>query len=207
MSDSTVPDLQLLKKKLRSLTRAGGKARLSLPCEHPQLSQQLPQGWPRGELTEILLPCLGIGEFSLLAPALARLTQNDEWLALINPPHPLQASALNRWHWKMQQVLIVKTAGQADTLWAMEQSLRGGACGAVLAWVAQPDDRQLRRLQLAAEHGASAGVLFRPLHTRQQRSPAALRLCLQPLTQRRLLSTVIKQRGSRGQPECTLQLP
>ncbi len=203
MPDNTAADLNLLKKKLRSLTRPSGRQR-RLPCDNPQLSEQLPLGWPRGELSEILFPCMGIGEFSLLAPALAQLTHNNEWLALINPPHSLQASALQRWQWNLQQVLVINSAGQADTLWAMEQCLRAGACGAVLSWVAQPEDRQLRRLQLAAEHGGSAGILFRPLHTRQQRSPAALRLCLQPLGQRRLRSTVIKQRGQRGQPERTL---
>ncbi len=207
MAKNTAEDLAALKKKLRSLTRPGGRPRRSLPCQHPRLAEQLPQGWPRGELTEILAPCLGIGEFSLLAPSLAALTQNNEWLALVNPPYSLQAAALNRWRWKLQQVLVIRCAGENDTLWAMEQCLRAGVCGAVIGWVAQPGDRQLRRLQLAAEHGASAGILFRPLNTRQQRSPAALRLCLQPLGRRRLRSTVIKQRGGRGQPQCTLTAP
>lgn len=202
--------LRLIKKKLRSMARPGGRRRSSLPWEHPELSAQLPGGWPRGELTEMLLPCLGIGEFSLLAPALATLTQNGEWLALINPPHHLQATALQQWQWQLQQVLIVKTQSQTDTLWAMEQCLRSGSCGAVVSWVTQPGDRQLRRLKLAAEQGYSAGLLFRPLGNRQQRSPAALRLCLEPMAehlgQRRLRSTIIKQRGRRGPPERLLTL-
>src|SRR5512139_1676876 len=41
-----------------------------------ELDRELPGGgWPQGQLTELLLDDAGIGELSLLAPALAQLAQ------------------------------------------------------------------------------------------------------------------------------------
>ncbi|HNA05104.1 MAG TPA: SOS cell division inhibitor, partial [Rhodocyclaceae bacterium] len=45
------------------------------------LDAELPGGgWPAGALTEIYPEVEGIGEFSLLAPALARLAIDDKWI-------------------------------------------------------------------------------------------------------------------------------
>ena len=49
-----------------------------------QLDAVLPGGgWPRGALTEILIPDEGIGELSLVMPALARLSHARRWLAWV----------------------------------------------------------------------------------------------------------------------------
>ncbi len=41
-----------------------------------ELDRELPGGgWPQGQLTELLLDAAGIGELSLLAPALAQLAR------------------------------------------------------------------------------------------------------------------------------------
>jgi hypothetical protein len=65
-----------------------------------------------------------------------------------------------------------------DQLWAVEQALRSGSCGAVLVWPQRIAPRQLRRLQLAAEAGQALGIVFRPLEAQHQHSPAALRILL-----------------------------
>ena len=59
-----------------------------------ELDAELPGGgWPRGALTEILVERVGIGECSLLLPALARMRAENRWLLLIAPPYRINAPA------------------------------------------------------------------------------------------------------------------
>ena len=64
-----------------------------VPTGFAELDRELPGGgWPRGGLTEILPLRRGIGELSLLLPALARLSSDElAWLVCVAPPHLLQA--------------------------------------------------------------------------------------------------------------------
>ena len=75
--------------------------------------------------------------------------------------------------------LLLVRAQAEDTLWAAEQALRSGSCGAVLAWPAAGGGRALRRLQLAAEAGRAWGLLFRSPRAAASPPPAALRLRLE----------------------------
>ncbi len=151
-------------------------------------------GWPRGALTEILASRRGIGELSLLLPALAQLTREDRWLAFIAPPHIPYAPGLAQGGVELARVLVVKPEKNPDTLWALEQALRAGCCGAVLAWPARTDFTALRRLQLAAEAGDAMAVIYRPEESARESSPAALRLLLSP-AEGELEIRVLKQRG------------
>jgi protein ImuA len=170
-----------------------------------ELDQALPGGgWPLGALTEILHGEAGIGELRLLMPALARLSRQGRWIALIAPPYIPYAPALAVSGIDLGHVLLVHPKGSVDGLWALEQALRAGTCGAVLAWPKQLDERVLRRLQLAAEAGKAWGVLFRDRAAAAQTSPAALRLELSSEGDRTLVR-LIKCRGG-GQQELALDL-
>ena len=72
---------------------------------------------------------------------------------------------------------MIEASGR-DALWAAEQCLRSGSCGAVLCWPQQADDRALRRLQVAAESGQTLAFAYRPLREAVNPSPAALRLAV-----------------------------
>lgn len=165
-----------------------------LPTGIPDLETILPGGWPRGALTEILIPDEGIGELGLVMPALAWLSRSKRWLAWVAPPHIPYAPALVSAGVDLSRVMVVRPRASADGLWAVEQTLRAGTCGAVMAWLTSADTTVMRRLQLAAEVGNSWGVLFRPLSMAGQSSPAALRLKLEP-TSRGLAVHVLKRRG------------
>jgi len=146
------------------------------PTGLAELDALLPGGgWPRGALSEILIEQDGLGECSLLLPALAALTQARRRVALIAPPYVPYAPALAAAGVDLAQLVHIDASG-TDTHWTAEQCLRAGCCGAVLNWLPQADYRQLRRLQLAAETGAAIGFVFRPLAAASQASPAALRL-------------------------------
>lgn len=166
----------------------------STPSGFPELDALLPGGgWPMGALTEIFCTVPGIGELRLALPALARLSAAGRRLAWIAPPHLPYAPALAARGIDLRRLLLVR-AREEDALWAAEQALRSGACGAVLAWPAAGETRALRRLQLAAETGRAWGLLFPPPRGAASPSPAALRLGLEPAGGR-LRVRVLKRRG------------
>ena len=169
------------------------------------LDRHLPGGgWPARGLTEILTEHYGIGELSLLMPALARLGQGEGgstgcivWVA---PPYIPYAPALHSQGIDLDRVLVVRdhtgARGNQDVLWAMEQALRLGSCAAVLAWTRSMDQAPLRRLQLAAEAGRCWAVLFRPPDASRQRSPAVLRMRLTAIGEQTRIE-ILKCRGGR----------
>ncbi len=129
----------------------------------------------------------GVGEFSLLFPALAELGQDGQWLVLIDPPWIPYPAALRGHGLALERLLWVRTGSAKESLWACEQALAATRGGAVLAWpelawselARKPIGfARLRRLQLAAEAGAKPAFLFRPEHAGKAASPAALRLHL-----------------------------
>ncbi|MGH8658747.1 MAG: translesion DNA synthesis-associated protein ImuA [Gammaproteobacteria bacterium] len=162
------------------------------------------RGWPRGALTEIVTAGQGSGALGLLIPALADLSQSEQWLAWIDPPYLPYAPALARRGIDLARVLIVLgTRTRGEMLWAVEQALRSGACGAVLVWLRSAHPRELRRLQLAAEVGQCWGVVFRPSVALDESSPAALRLLVaSPSTVH-----ILKRRGGEGVVRLDLRDP
>jgi cell division inhibitor SulA/protein ImuA len=146
---------------------------------HEALDRELPGGgWPTGTLTEVLHDTVGIGEISFLAGALARASGDDRLIAWIDPPHLPYAPALAQSGIALERCLVVRPAHRDDALWASEQAMRSGACGAVLLWLAKDDYAWLRRLQMAAEAGRSMAVLFRSTAAERLSTPAHLRVVL-----------------------------
>ena len=96
----------------------------------------------------------------------------------------------------------------ADLLWALEQSLKSGHLGAVLAWL--PLNLRadaLRRLQLAAQSHDGPVFIFRDALARSQPSPAPLRLLLQPAGIDQLSVRLLKRRGPALAQPLRLALP
>ena len=169
----------------------------ALPTGCVALDAALPSGgWPPGALSEILLPADGVGELQLAWPVLARLSQAGRTIVLVAPPYDVHAPA-----WAAAGIDLAHLhqvhAEPRDALWAAEQCLRSGACGAVLCWPAKADDRALRRLQVAAEAGQGIGLAFRPMPAARNPSPAALRVAIEPPAEGRSRQLrVLKCRGA-----------
>ena len=175
-----------LRAQLERMSRSGqadDQARpVAVPTGFAELDAALPGGgWPVGAITELMPAAQGIGELSLLMPALAQLSRAGRYLAWIAPPCLPYPPALVQHGLALERLLLVQAHDVRSVLWATEQVLRCPAIGAVLAWPAALDDRRVRRLQLAAEAGGSCGLLYRPPSAAQQPSPAALRLRLRAL--------------------------
>ena len=170
----------------------------SVPTAFAELDVALPGGgWPAGALTEIYVERPGIGELQLMMPAVARLTQAECWIMLVTPPYLPYAPALAAHGVKLPRLLLVQTSTLDESLWACEQALRAGGCGAVLAWLNPVHERALKRLQLAAESGGALALLFRSARVIPA-SPAALRLHISK-SESRTVVRILKRRGG-GMP-------
>jgi hypothetical protein len=181
----------------RRLFRAGqplARGQGATPSGFDALDEALPWGgFPRGALTEILLPAPGMGEIELIAAAWRRIGARER-LAIVAPPCVPYAPALRAQGLPLARLAWIE-APLAQAPWAAEQCLRAGCVGAVALWFAGGDDRSLRRLQLAAEEGSCHGFVFRPLRHAANPSPSALRLQLEA-TPGALRLRVLKCRGA-----------
>ncbi len=180
--------------------RANALASAAIPAQpsgFAVLDAELPGGgWPRGALTEILSDHVGVGECSLLTPALARLTAAGKWSLLVAPPQAPQAPAWALAGIDLTRLIVVSSDRASDVLWAAEQALASGALGAVLCWARRVDARQLKRLEVAAAGGDALAFLFRPAPVRTEASPCALRLLLSAGAHGSLAVELLKRRGA-----------
>ena len=191
----------------------GRGAEPALASGFAALDAELPGGgWPRRVLTELLLPHPGIGEIRLLAPSLAATLRAGRLVMLFDPPAALSAWALAQLGLDAEQMLVVdgrsKLLPDASSLWALEQALKSGHVGAVLAWL-PPRLRaeRLRRLQLAAQAHDGPAFVLREMAARQRPTAAPLRLALQPAGPDRLALHLLKRRGPPLAAPLKLALP
>ena len=170
--------------KLPGVWRGGELEQVTQPAlatGHAALDRELPgHGWPTGTLSEVLHDSVGIGEVAFLTGAMMRASEGDRMIGWINPPHLPYAPALAQSGLALDRCVVVRPANREDAFWAAEQSLRSGACGAVLLWLGESNDYALlRRLQMAAEAGRSMAVLFRSTAAERHSTPAHLRVVLE----------------------------
>jgi protein ImuA len=160
-----------------------------LSTGHAALDRELPGGgWPLATLSEVLHDGVGIGEVRFLFGAMARSSEGERMVAWINAPHLPYAPALAQGGIALERCMVVRPATREDALWAAEQALRSGACGAVMLWLESslPGERRsradqyawLRRLQMAAQAGRSMAVLYRSTAAEATSTPAHLRVVL-----------------------------
>ena len=120
---------------------------------HSGLDAALPgSGWPMGAVTELVNETAGCGELSLLLPVLARLSQENDWITMIDPPWIPYPPALHGHGLALEKLLLIRTQNRGESLWACEQVVRGIPGGAMLAWPDALSFSELRRLQLAAKN-------------------------------------------------------
>ena len=178
----------------------------AIPSGHTELDAELPGGgWPRGNLTEVLVDRSGVGEMSLLLPAMAALSSAGGWLALVAPPWFPHAPAWAAAGVALERLVIVRAGREVG--WCTEQLLASGGFAAVLAWPGEGiDARALRRLQVAAEGQRVVACLWRSTAAAQAPSPAPLRVALEA-GDGRLAVRIIKRRGRPVSRPLALSIP
>lgn len=214
------PSLEALHPALWRAHQLGRQAVSVLASGFAALDAQLPGGgWPAGTLTELLLPHPGIGELRLLAPVLRQLQQQQQrCLMWFDPPTTPCAWALASLGLDVQRLVVVHAASvlalasakknAADSLWALEQALKSGHLGAVLAWLpARLPADALRRLQLAAQGHDGPVFLLRADSEAKRASAAPLRLLLASAGPDLLQVHLFKRRGPPLAQPLVLSLP
>lgn len=175
MGPAALPDELLHDPRLFRGGQRLNARRDGVPSGQAGLDAVLPWGgFPRGALSELLIAADGIGEFSLLLPALRQLSEEAP-IALVQPPYIPYAPALVHAGLPLERLVWIAPPAER-VLWTAEQCLRAGCLSAVLLWDGGGDARPLRRLQVAADSGRALAFLFRPDRHRANPSPAALRL-------------------------------
>jgi cell division inhibitor SulA/protein ImuA len=156
----------------------------------------------------VLHDAAGIGEVTLLAGALASAAAHGRQLLWVGAPHLPYAPALARAGVPLANCLVAQPVNREDTLWAAEQALKSGACGAVLLWMERfrEEYAALRRLQMAAHAGRCMAVLFRSTAAERHSTPAHLRVVL-AREQGSLRVRIPKRRGPPLLQPLSLQLP
>lgn len=178
----------------------GRPADHTVPTGFPVLDAELPGGgWPCRGLTELLLPHWGMGEIRLLAPSLVAVQQAGRLVMLFDPPAELSACAWSQLGLDVPALLMIQTqscpaadaapgmpantASKRNSLWALEQALKSGHVGAVIAWLPSLLRAEyLRRLQLAASVHDGPAFMLRAWPGQSalaDPTPAPLRLGLQ----------------------------
>ena len=162
---------------------------------HAALDAQLPgQGWPLGHLVEVLQAASQQHVWQLLGPGLAQvMAAHAEPAVLVDAPYQPFGPALRSQGIDPGQLLCVQAGKPSARLWAAEQALRCADVCAVLAWLPQARQEDLRRLQLIAQSTEKLLVAFRPLSARPLSSPARVRLLVQGTD--RLEVLILKRRG------------
>ena len=191
----------------------GRHADAAVPSGFPALDAQLPGGgWPRRALTELLLAHPGVGEIRLLAGCLVTTQRAGRLVMLFDPPSALSAGALAQLGFNVDQLLIINTRTRvipgSDSLWALEQALKSGHVGAVLAWLPpRLRTERLRRLQLAAQAHDGPAFVFCEMSAAQRPTAAPLRLALRAGGADVLAVRVLKRRGPPLEAPLLLALP
>jgi protein ImuA len=192
------------------LGRAGARAQAT---GFAALDAELPDGgWPHGVLSELLLPHAGVGEMRLLAPALVETQRAGRPVMVFDPPAALSAAALAGLGIAVEELLVVQTRARvvpaSDSLWALEQALKSGHVGAVVAWLpARLRGERLRRLQLAAHRHDGAAFVLRESAAAARPTASPLRLSLRAGGADRLQVRILKRRGPPLEAPLVLELP
>ena len=179
-----------------------------LPSGYAALDQQLPGGgWQSGQLCEIYHPAPGSGELSVIAPALAALSQQPRWILWVAPPAIPYAPALEQAGIQSQRILMVHPRSYQEAVWSMEEGLKSGHCSAVLGWLSEWDKQHIRRLQIACQEQHSHCWLWPQRSPDLSGSPAALRLQVSRTSASTLQLHFLKRRGAWPGTPFTLSIP
>ena len=170
------------------------------------LDAELPGGgWPQRAITELLLSGTGWGEIRLLAPVLARVGAAGQGVLLLGPPAEPCAEALAQLGLALARCVVIRGD---DLLWPLEQALRSGQVGAIVAWApARLKGEALRRLQLAAQSHEGPAFVVRAESAAAHPSPAPLRLALAGAGPDALAVRLLKRCGPVLEQPLLLALP
>jgi protein ImuA len=170
------------------------------------LDAELPGGgWPCRSITEVLQPQPSLCEWRLFGPALRAVVAAGQTIVVVGPPKRPHLPGLLHAGLDDRQFVWVKAETPAHRLWVTEQLIKSNACGALLAWLPQARQEQLRRLQVCAQACEGPVILFRPEVAQHEASAAPLRVVAGIDVDWALRVRILKRKGPLHEGE--LRLP
>ncbi|MEI8031510.1 MAG: translesion DNA synthesis-associated protein ImuA [Comamonadaceae bacterium] len=168
-----LPDLDALWRG----TEFGSVVTTTVSSGWAALDQELPGGgWPCHSLSEVLSPQPSVLEWRLIGPALRQVVAQGGQVVVVGPPKQPHLPGLAHEGLDQRHLVWIQAEAPAERLWVTEQLIKSNAAGAVLAWLPQARQEQIRRLQISAQSCDGLVFLFRPEAARQEASAAPLRL-------------------------------
>ena len=160
------------------------------------LDAELPgNGWPCRSLTEVLQAQPSVAEWRLLAPALRYTVDLGQDVVLVGPPKSPHLPGLRHMGLDERRLVWIQSEAPAERLWVTEQLIKANAGGALVAWLPQARQEQVRRLQVCAQHWDGVIFLCRPAAAEHEPSAAPLRVQLRFGLDWELHVHVLKRRG------------
>lgn len=163
-------------------------------------------GFERGSLVEwIGMPGSGAATLALMTAQEA--CGKDRLLVVLDGTGQFYPPAVHALGIDLCRTLVIQPRNTADYHWSLIQILRSPDVATVMCWPNKLQERMLRRLQLAAEHGQTLGLLVRPVRAAHEPTWARVRLLVEaqssPNTSRRWRVTNL---SSQTLPNETIEL-
>jgi len=161
-----------------------------------ELDAELPGGgWPLQCVSEVLSAQPAVLEWRLLCPVLRSVVTDGGQVVVVGPPrHPHMPGLLHE-GLDERQLVWIQAEQPAERLWVTEQLIKANAAGAIVAWLPQARQEQLRRLQACASTCDGLVFLCRPEAARHEASAAPLRVHASVTVDWELKVNVFKRRG------------
>lgn len=170
------------------------------------LDAELPGGgWPCHSLTEILQPQPTVAEWRLLAPALRQVVAGGGHIVVVGPPKAPHLPGLKHAGLDERHLVWIQAEAPAERLWVAEQLIRANAAGALVAWLPQARQEQIRRLQVGAQACDGPVFLCRPAAALHEPSAAPLRVQLTFGLDWELRLHLLKRKGPTHEGRLTLR--
>ncbi|RZL04162.1 MAG: translesion DNA synthesis-associated protein ImuA [Rubrivivax sp.] len=169
------------------------------------LDGELPGGgWPCHAITEVLQPQPLVCELRLLAPTLRAVTESGKTVVLIGPPKHPHMPGLRMMGLDERNLVWIQADAPSQRLWVTEQLVKSNACGALIAWLPQARQEQIRRLQICAQISEGPVFLCRPAAAQHEASAAPLRVQLAFGVDWELKVHLLKRKGPAHEGSLTL---
>lgn len=170
------------------------------------LDRELPGGgWPCHAITEVLQPQPSLGEWRLLSPALKAIVAAGKTIVVVGPAKRPHLPGLRRMGLDEHHLIWVQAEAPSERLWVTEQLIKSNACGALISWLPQARQEQIRRLQICAQICDGPVFLCRPAAAENEASAAPLRVQLRLDLDWALKLQILKRKGPAH--EQALRLP
>jgi protein ImuA len=162
----------------------------------PELDAELPGGgWPQRSVTEVLATQPSVLEWRLLSPALRTVVGDGGQVVLVGPARHPHLPGLLHVGLDERQLVWIRAEAPSERMWVTEQLIKSNCAGAIVSWLPQARQEQLRRLQVCAQACEGLVFLCRPTAARHEASASPLRVHASVSLDWELKVNVFKRRG------------